>query len=114
MRQKLHEMHLVRRTDLGLEALARGIHPLLRGWIRYYGLYYKSVLRRVLTHLNWILVQWVHRKYKQFRGHPRQAAYWLRRIARRQPGLFAHWQAGIVPSAQWGEPDEPRGSRPVL
>ncbi len=98
MRQKLHELHLVRRTDLALEAIARRINPLLRGWIRYYGLFYKSVLRQVLDHVNWILVQWVRRKYKQFSQHQRQAKHWLGRIARQQPMLFAHWQAGILPS----------------
>ena len=100
MRQKLHEMHLIRRTDLALEDLARRINPILRGWIRYYGLYYKSVLCRMLEHLNWLLVQWVRRKYKQFRQHPWQAVQWLGRIARRQPGLFAHWQMGILPATE--------------
>ncbi|EQD78426.1 RNA-directed DNA polymerase (Reverse transcriptase), partial [mine drainage metagenome] len=79
---------------------ARRINPIVRGWIRYYGLYYKSVLRGVLDHLNWILIQWVRRKYKPFRRHQRQAMYWLARLARRQPSLFAHWQMGILPAAE--------------
>ena len=94
MRQKIHELHLVRRTDLALEDLARRINPLLRGWIQYYGLYHKLVLRKVLEHLNWILVQWVRRKYKQFTKRQRQATHWLGRIARQQPTLFAHWCDG--------------------
>ena len=100
MRQKLHEMHFVRRTDLALEDIARQINPIVRGWIQYYGLYHKWVLRKVLEHLNWILVQWVRHKYKPFKQHQRQATHWLGRIARRQPGLFAHWQAGVIPAAE--------------
>ena len=99
MRQKLHEMHLVRRTDMALEEIARRINPIVRGWIQYYGLYYKSVLRELLDHLNWTLVQWVRRKYKPLRRQ-RQATHWLGRVARRQPGLFAHWQMGVLPAAE--------------
>ena len=33
IREKLHEMHLVRRTDLALEEIAHRINPLLRGWL---------------------------------------------------------------------------------
>ncbi len=96
MREKLHEMHFVRRTDLSLEQIARRINPIVRGWIQYYGHYHPWVLHKVLEHLNWLLAQWARRKYKPLKQHQRQAGHWLGRIARRQPGLFAHWQAGIL------------------
>lgn len=94
IRQRLHDLHLARRTDLALEEIARRMNPLVRGWIAYYGRYYRSVLRQVLAHLNRLLIQWARRKYKRLRGHPRAAAHWLGAIARREPTLFAHWQLG--------------------
>ena len=63
-------------------------------------------------HVDRILVRWALRQYKRLRGHQRRAAHWLRRIARRQPDLFAHWRLWQAAAGR-SEPDEPRGSRPV-
>ena len=38
------------------------------------------------------LARWATRKFKRLRRHRRRAEQWLRRVARRQPGLFAHWR----------------------
>ena len=38
-------------------------------------------------------------EYGQRLSHRRRALHWLGRIARRQPGLFPHWQHGFLPSA---------------
>lgn len=86
-----------RRSDKSLEDLARLSNSILRGWINYYGQYYKSALYRVFDVLNRILVRWARRKYKRFRVHQRQATHWLRRIAIQQPWLFAHWEKGMRP-----------------
>ena len=87
-------LHL--RSDQSLESLARRCNAKIRGWLAYYGAYYKSALYPVLKRLNRYLVRWVRRKYKR-RKNQRRATYWLRRIARRELGLFVHWQWGIVP-----------------
>ena len=60
---------------------------------------YKSALYPILRHMNRALVQWVRRKYKRLTRHHRRAEYWLGRVARREPQLFAHWKMGIVPAA---------------
>ena len=86
-----------RRSDASLEGLARISNPILRGWINYYGQYYKSALYRVFDVLNRILVRWARRKYKRLKFHQRRATHWLRRIACRQPWLFAHWEKGFRP-----------------
>jgi RNA-directed DNA polymerase len=74
-------------------------NPIIRGWINYYGRFYKSELYAVLRHINRALVQWARRKYKRLSRHRRRAEHWLGRLARREPGLFAHWKMGILPSA---------------
>ena len=99
MRQKARgwKMHL--RSDKSLEDLSRMFGPVIRGWINYYGRFYKSALYPTLRHLNRTLVRWATRKFKRLKGHRRRAEYWLGRIAKRQPWLFPHWQMGIKPAA---------------
>ncbi len=72
-------------------------NPKIRGWVTYYGRFYPSALQPTFFHLNPRLVRWAQQKYKRHRGHQKQAWHWLRRIARSEPTLFAHWSAGIVP-----------------
>jgi len=76
--------------DVLMHRVARRIDD--RGWVNYFGAFYKSALYPTLRHLDRKLVLWATRKYKRLRGHRRRAAHWLARIARDKPGLFAHWR----------------------
>lgn len=84
------QLHLC--SDKSLEDLSRMFNPMLRGWVNYYGSYYKSALYPVLRNLDRILARWAMRKYKKLRGHRRRAMHWLRAVSKKEPGLFAHWQ----------------------
>lgn len=86
-----------RRSDKELEDLSEMFNGTIRGWVNYYGCYYFSELQQTLAGLNRRLVRWACGKYKRFRGKWREATQWLRWQAQRRPGLYAHWQAGIVP-----------------
>jgi len=99
MRQTIRSWRLHLRSDKTLDDLARMFNPILRGWVQYYGQYYKSALYPTFQVLDRILVKWAMRKYKKLRGHQRRATHWLGRIARRQPRLFVHWQMGVRPAA---------------
>jgi RNA-directed DNA polymerase len=87
------------RNNLTLEDLARVANPAVRGWMAYYGRFYRSRCVQVLRHLNDALVAWVCRKYRRFRRRERAAAHWLGNIARRDPQLFVLWQLGVRPAA---------------
>lgn len=87
------------RSNWSLEGLARFINPVVRGWVNYYGRFYRSECVRVLGHLNWALAAWVRRKFKRFRGRKRASMYWLGRIALRDPNLFVLWEIGAKPVA---------------
>ena len=87
------------RNNQRLEDLARLANPVVRGWINYYGRYYRSKCVHVLRHLNQALAAWARRKYKRFRGRERASMHWLGRIAQRDKNLFVLWQLGIVPAA---------------
>jgi len=93
---EMRRWQIQRKSDKSLEDLSRIYNSRIRGWINYYGKYYKSALRPVFGCLNRRLVRWVQKKYKRYR-HQRRATQWLRAIARKEPGLFAHWQLGMVP-----------------
>jgi RNA-directed DNA polymerase len=90
---------LHRRSDKSLADLAQMYNPIIRGWINYYGSYYKSALYRVFYLLSRSLIRWAMRKYKKLHCHTQRAAYWLGQIALREPNLFAHWQMGMRPTA---------------
>ena len=91
MRQAMRKLGLHRRSHSDLEDLARLINPITRGWINYYGSYYRSALYPVLQHLDRTLARWAMRKYERFRGRLGKTRQWLRGIRQRQPALFAHW-----------------------
>jgi RNA-directed DNA polymerase len=99
MRQTIRSWRLHLRSDKTLDDLARMFNPILRGWVQYYGQFYKSALYPTFLVLDRILVKWAMRKYKKLKGHQRRATHWLGRIARRQPRLFVHWHMGVRPAA---------------
>lgn len=100
MRQEMRRWRLHLRSDKAIDDLARMWNPVLRGWIQYFGKFYKSALYPVFRHLNGLLVRWAMRKYKRLRRHRRRAEHWLGGIARREPRMFAHWVLlGMRPAA---------------
>ncbi|MBU4175892.1 MAG: reverse transcriptase [Actinobacteria bacterium] len=92
IRQTIRRWRLHLHSDKSLEDLAQYINRAVSGWINYYGSYSRSALYPVFRHLNRYLVRWVTRKYKRLRGHNRRSCLWLDGVARREPGLFAHWR----------------------
>src|SRR5215831_5544601 len=62
MRRKTRRWGLHRRSDKSLEDLSRMFNPLLRGWITYYGRFYKSAMYPTLHHVDRILVRWAMQK----------------------------------------------------
>ena len=97
MGQQIRSWRLSRRSDKSLGDLARMFNSIVQGWINYYGRFYKSRLLYFLRRLNDHLVRWAGRKYKRLNRRERRAMAWLAEIARRSPGLFAHWRLGARP-----------------
>ena len=95
IRDTIRSWNLPRRSDKALEDLSRMFNPILRGWIQYYGRYYRSALYPTMRALDRDLALWAKRKYKKLRHHLRRATHWIARISRRDPKLFAHWHMGV-------------------
>jgi RNA-directed DNA polymerase len=92
IRRAVRRWRLGCRVDKRIDDLARMFNPIIRGWLNYYTRYYQSALYPTLQHLDRHLARWAMGKYKRLRRHRRRAEQWLRRVARRQPSLFAHWR----------------------
>jgi len=92
IRDTIRSWRLHRMTDKSLKDLANMFNPVIRGWVNYYGQYYKSALHPILNQLNGSLQRWAMRKYKKLRRRRRKAFYFLGRIAKQMPYLFAHWR----------------------
>jgi RNA-directed DNA polymerase len=92
MRRTMRGWKIARRSDRSLDDLARMVESTVRGWINYYGRFYKAELAKVFRPLDRALGRWAMRKFGSLRRGQRRAEHWLGRVARRQPGLFAHWR----------------------
>jgi RNA-directed DNA polymerase len=90
--QQIRAWRLSRRTGMDLSSIAEEINPQVRGWINYYGRFYRSELRFLAWRINEHLTRWAMHKFKRFRKRYLRAMEWLQRIYRRNPKLFAHWQ----------------------
>jgi RNA-directed DNA polymerase len=88
---ELRRMRIHRRTNLTLSELARWLNPIVGGWMRYYGRFYRSALYPLLRRVSLYLRRWAGKKHKRLRTHKRFVAWWDGLIER-EPDLFAHWR----------------------
>ncbi len=95
IRAEIRSWSLPKRSDKSIEDLSRMFNPTVRGWLQYYGRYYRSALYPPMRKLDRALARWAYRKYKKLRGHLRRATHWIARMSRRASRLFAHWQMGV-------------------
>jgi group II intron reverse transcriptase/maturase len=83
-------LHL--RSDKALQDLATLVNPTIRGWIAYYGSFYRTELRPTLKRIDLYVIRWARRKFKRLRRKTKGARDWFDRLRRANPTLFAHWQ----------------------
>jgi RNA-directed DNA polymerase len=81
---------LHRRTGHTEADLARRINPIVRGWMNYYGAFYRSALYGLLGRINAYLLRWSRNKYRKLRGRKKAQEAWKQAVLRR-PRFFAHW-----------------------
>ena len=100
--KQIRDWHLNRRSGTDLSGLAEEINPQVRGWINYYGAFYRSRLHRIALRIDQHLVRWAMQKFKRLRGRVERAWAWLTAVRQRQPQLFAHWS--LISRAARGRP----------
>jgi len=90
MSEEVRAWRIHLRTGTELDDLAAWINPIVRGWMSYYGRFYRTALNGLLQRINTYLVRWARRKYKRLRSY-KKARKWWDGLTARQPRLFAHW-----------------------
>lgn len=89
--QQVRRWRIHSRTRHDLHDLADRINPVVRGWMNYYGRFYRSKLHPLLKRINGYLVRWARKKYRRLAGFKRVKRWWDG-LVRRHRRLFAHWQ----------------------
>ena len=112
--KQIRDWHLNRRSGADLSDLAEEINPQVRGWVDYFGAFYRSRLHRIAERIDEHIVRWAMLKFKRLRGRPLRAWAWLAAVRQRQPRLFAHWALIARASGRPVGPGEGRPSRRVL
>lgn len=82
-------LHL--RTGLTLQELAHRINPIVRGWMQYFGTFYRTELYPVLKRINYYLMRWVRKKFRRIKTHKQFHRRW-EQVTNLHPLLFAQWQ----------------------
>ncbi len=82
---------LHRHTDWSLGQLARWINPIVRGWLQYYGRFYRSKLYALCKRINTYLMRWARKKYRRLHGFKKVHEWWTA-VGQRYPRLFAQWE----------------------
>jgi len=90
MSEEVRSWRIHLRTATELKDLASWINPVVRGWMTYYGRYYRTALDGLLRRINAYLMRWAQRKYKRLRSF-KKARRWWHGLTARQPGMFALW-----------------------
>ena len=97
--QQIRAWHLKRRSGTDLSGLAEDINPQVRGWINYYGAFYRSELYSLAKRIDEHLVRWAMHKFRRLRNRPDKAWAWLRDARKREPTLSAHWHLILARTA---------------
>ncbi len=76
-----------------LEGLANVLNPKIRGWINYYGKFFKWRMIKVFHYLDGLIQRWLANKYR-FTSKAKTIET-FQRIKEEFPVMFYHWKFGI-------------------
>jgi len=85
-------------TGLSLTDVAQRINLIVRGWMQYYGAFYRTALYLLLQRIDTYLVRWLGKKHKRLRPMKKAKVAW-RRITSQDPRLFTPW--AWAPASWW-------------
>ena len=84
-----------------LAELARWINPVVRGWMQYYGAFYRSALYPLLSRINAYLMRWIRNEIQTAAHHKKAMACWQRITGTASPALRALGMGPSVARSWW-------------
>ena len=78
MSEEVRSWRIHLRSGTELQDIAAWVNPVVRGWMTYYGRFYRTALNRLLQRINTYLVRWAKRKYKRLRPFRKVRRWWDR------------------------------------
>jgi RNA-directed DNA polymerase len=98
MSETVASWRLHRHVNLSWNDLTRWIGPVIRGWMNYYGRYYRSAMHPLLSRINHHIQRWLQGKHKRLRSDKAMWRTW-NRVTTQYPSALPHWQ--WTTSAWW-------------
>jgi group II intron reverse transcriptase/maturase len=95
---EVRSWRLHRQTRLDSAGIARWVNPKIRGWMNYYGTFFRSALYPLLRRINTYLMRWLMNKHKRYRTWKKATQAWTEAAAA-WPQYYAHW-AWVKPARQ--------------
>ena len=96
--ETVRSWRLHRRTGSTSAELAALINPVVRGWMNYYGRFFRSALYPLFRRISTYLLRWTMNKYKKLRTW-KKSMQAMSDAAALRPRYFAHW-AWVKPAAR--------------
>jgi RNA-directed DNA polymerase len=93
IRQAIRKVLNPQWTNGTLEAFAKVLNPKIRGWINYYGKFFKWRMIRIFDYLDGLIHRWIANKYKITSKAETLGKF--KRIKEETPVMFYHWKFGI-------------------
>src|SRR5664280_971307 len=101
---EVRSWRLHNRTGHDLAGLAARINPIVRGWMQYYGAFYRSAIYPLLQRINAYLVRWIRKKYKRLRRRRRPSG--VGGGSSSEPRACSRTGNGFLPSRLSGDQDD--------
>ena len=90
IRQEINSWPWLKWIPQGLSKIKYYSRSRLLGWLNYYGVFGKTLIRNTLFHFDKRLSRWAKKKYKKLKSLM-QAARWVNNLRKQKACSFPHW-----------------------
>lgn len=94
IREALRAVIIPSWTTQTLEGFAEMLNPKIRGWVNYYGKFYRNKALDIFYYTNELIRRWIKEKYRKLNKTSVYVKYAAMQAA--EPELFHHWKLGII------------------
>lgn len=92
IRESIRKVLKPKFSNTSWEHFAEVLNPKIRGWINYYGKFYKNEVVRVFIYIDGLLLRWIRHKYKLHSW--KKCLEKFSQLKALNPHLYYHWRLG--------------------